>query len=163
MVAIGLFDNLFGKKSSEIGAPVAGHCVPLSEVPDPTFAEGILGQGVAILPTEGKVYAPADGEITTLFPTGHAFAMTTESGAELLVHIGLDTVTLKGAGFTIHSKGGSKVKKGDLILEVDLSVLKAAGLNSITPVLVCNPDNFSKLTCLSGKDVSPGDSILRLK
>lgn len=140
-----------------------GRCVALKEVPDPTFAEGILGQGVAIVPTDGKVYAPADGEITTLFPTGHAFAMTTDSGAELLVHIGLDTVTLKGSAFTIHGKEGSKVKKGELLLEADLSAIQAAGLNTITPVVICNPDDFPGLTCLINKDVTPGDPILQLK
>lgn len=163
MIPIGFFDSLFGKKGSVIGAPVAGRCVPLSEVPDPTFAEGILGQGVAIVPTDGKVYAPADGEITTLFPTGHAFSMTTESGAEVLVHIGLDTVTLKGSAFTIHAAEGSRVKKGDLLLEADLEAIKAAGLNPVTPVVVCNADQFPKLTWLSGKAVVPGDPIVQLK
>ena len=161
---MGLFDSLFGKKGgSTVDAPMAGRCVPLTEVPDPTFAEGILGQGVAIRPTDGKVYAPADGEITTLFPTGHAVAMTTDSGAELLVHIGLDTVTLKGSAFTIYGKEGAKVKKGDLLIEADLAAIEAAGLNTITPVVVCNADDFPKLSPLSGKDVAPGDPILQLK
>lgn len=161
---MGLFDSLFGKKGgSTVDAPMAGRCVPLTEVPDPTFAEGILGQGVAICPTDGKVYAPADGEITTLFPTGHAVAMTTDSGAELLVHIGLDTVTLKGSAFTVHGKEGAKVKKGELLIEADLAAIEAAGLNTITPVVVCNADDFPKLTPLSGKDVAPGDPILQLK
>ena len=161
---MGLFDSLFGKKGgSTVDAPMAGRCVPLTEVPDPTFAEGILGQGVAIRPTDGKVYAPADGEITTLFPTGHAVAMTTDSGAELLVHIGLDTVTLKGSAFTIYGKEGAKVKKGDLLIEADLAAIEAAGLNTITPVVVCNADDFPKLSPLSGKDVAPGDPILQLR
>lgn len=163
MIVIGLFGSLFGKTGKEIGAPMAGRCVPIQEVPDPTFAEGILGQGVAIQPTDGKVYAPADGEITTLFPTGHAVAMTADSGAELLIHIGLDTVKLKGSAFTIHGKEESKVKKGDLLIEADLAAIQAAGLNTITPVVVCNPDDFSKLTCNTGKDVVPGDPILQLK
>lgn len=164
MIVTGLFDSLFGKKGGNtVGAPMAGRCVPLTEVPDPTFAEGILGQGVAICPTDGKVYAPADGEITTLFPTGHAVAMTTDSGAELLVHIGLDTVTLKGSAFTIHGKEGTKVKKGELLIEADLAAIEAAGLNTITPVVVCNADDFPKLSPLSGKDVAPGDPILQLK
>lgn len=163
MIPIGFLDSLFGKKSSGIGAPMAGRCVALSEVPDPTFAEGILGEGVAIIPTDGKVYAPADGEITTLFPTGHAFSMTTDTGAEVLVHIGLDTVTLKGSAFTIHGTEGSRVKKGDLLLEADLNAIQAAGLNTITPVVVCNPDEFPKLTGLSGKEVAPGDPIVQLK
>ena len=163
LIDIGFLDNLFGKKVVGISAPLAGRCVPLNQVPDPTFAEGILGQGVAIQPTDGKVYAPADGEISTLFPTGHAFSMTTDSGAEVLVHIGLDTVSLKGAGFTIHGKEGSKVKKGDLILEADLEAIQAAGLNTITPIVVCNPDEFPKLSCLTGKDVVPGDPVIQLK
>lgn len=160
---MGLFNKLFGKKGNEIGAPIAGRCVPIKEVPDPTFAEGILGDGVAIVPTDGKVYAPADGEITTLFPTGHAVAMTTDGGAEVLVHIGLDTVSLKGSAFTIHGKEGSKVKKGELLIEADLEAIRKAGLNTITPVVICNTDSFHALEPLTGSDVAAGDPILRLK
>ena len=89
--------------------------------------------------------------------------MTTDSGAELLVHIGLDTVTLKGSAFTIHGKEGTKVKKGELLIEADLAAIEAAGLNTITPVVVCNADDFPKLSPLSGKDVAPGDPILQLR
>lgn len=159
---MGLFDNLFGKKGNEIASPVNGKAVALSEVPDPTFAEGILGQGVAVIPSDGKFYAPADGEITTLFPTGHAFAMTTDKGADLLVHIGLETVGLKGSAFTIHGKEDSKVKKGDLIIEADLEAIKAAGLNTITPVIVCNSDDFKAVEAKTGT-VAHGDAVLTLK
>lgn len=159
---MGLFDNLFGKKGNEIASPVSGKAVALSEVPDPTFAEGILGQGVAVIPSEGKFYAPADGEITTLFPTGHAFAMATDKGVDLLVHIGLETVGLKGSAFTIHGKEDSRVKKGDLIIEADLEVIKAAGLNTITPVIVCNSDDFKAVEAKTGS-VAHGDTVLSLK
>lgn len=128
---MGLFDA-FKKKGMEVGAPMAGKCVSIKEVSDPTFADEILGKGVAIIPTDGKVYAPADGVITTMFPTGHAVGMTTDDGAELLVHVGLDTVALKGDGFQIRCEEEQKVKKGDLLIEADLEKIKAAGYNVIT-------------------------------
>lgn len=115
---MGIFSNLFKKESGiSIGAPVAGKCVSIKEVPDPTFADEILGKGVAVIPTDGKVYAPADGVITTLFPTGHAVAMTTDDGVEILVHVGLDTVSLEGKAFTIHAQTDAKVKKETFYLK----------------------------------------------
>ena len=108
--------GLFHKKEQkalELGAPVSGQAVPLQEVSDPTFGGEILGKGVAVRPTDGRIYAPADGEITLLFDTLHALSMTTDTGAELLLHIGLDTVALKGAHFKAHVKTGDKVRKGD--------------------------------------------------
>lgn len=162
---MGFFDRLFGTKQSgiEIGAPLAGRCVPLSEVPDPTFADEILGPGAAIIPTDGHIYAPASGTITTLFPTGHAVAITTGQGVEVLIHIGLDTVGLKGSAFTILASEGQTVKQGDLLIEADLEAISAAGLNPITPVLICNADQFQSVSPVTGQTVAPGDTILRLK
>lgn len=121
-----------------------GECVPLSRVPDPTFADGLLGKGVAIIPADGNVYAPADGEVTMAFQTGHAVAMTTADGIEVLVHIGLETVSLEGKPFTMHVVDGQKVSKGDLMIEADLDAIRAAGREIITPVVVCNADAFPK-------------------
>ena len=138
--------NLFKKKEKKhvIGSPAKGKAVSLKEVNDPTFAEEMLGKGAAVIPEEGKIYAPADGEIGMVFDTLHAVSMTTDFGAEILIHIGLDTVKMKGDGFTGHVKAGDHVKKGDLLLEVDLEKVKTAGYDTITPVLVCNtPDNAS--------------------
>ena len=137
--------NLFKKKENNkvIGSPAKGRAVALSEVNDPTFAEEMLGKGAAVIPEDGKICAPADGEIGMVFDTLHAVSMTTDFGAEILIHIGLDTVKMKGEGFTGHVKAGDHVKKGDLLLEVDLEKVKAAGYDTITPVIVCNtPDYF---------------------
>ena len=110
-----MFDFLKKKdKGIEIGAPVKGKAVPISQVSDPTFGEEILGKGVAIQPEDGKIYAPADGTIEMLFDTKHAVSMTTTEGVELLVHIGLDTVALKGEHFTAHKGNGEKRRSSDL-------------------------------------------------
>lgn len=107
-----MFHFLKGKsKENVLYAPCKGKVVPLSEVPDPTFSEKILGDGFAVIPSEGKIYAPADGEIAMVFDTLHAITLTSSSGAEILIHIGLDTVTLKGAPFTAHVAAGDQVKK----------------------------------------------------
>ena len=140
--------GLFHKKEQkalELGAPVSGQAVPLQEVSDPTFGGEILGKGVAVRPTDGRIYAPADGEITLLFDTLHALSMTTDTGAELLLHIGLDTVALKGAHFKAHVKTGDKVRKGDLLLEADLKAIREAGYDVITPMIVCNTDCFAEV------------------
>ncbi len=159
-----MFDFL--KKKTEtftLGAPVKGKAVPLREVNDPTFSDGLLGKGVAVVPAEGKVFAPADGEIAIVFETLHAVSMNADFGAEILIHVGLDTVTMKGEGFTGHVKAGDKVKKGDLLLEMDLEKIQAAGYDTVTPMLICNTDAYADVEGLSGKDVNPGDDILVIK
>lgn len=159
-----LFQNLFGKESGiEIAAPVAGELVAISEVNDPTFAEEILGKGVAVIPSDTRICAPADGTVSTVFPTGHAAAITSDSGAEILIHIGLDTVKLNGKHFTIHAKEGDKVKKGDLLLEADIEQIKADGYDIVTPVVICNTDEFSKFQMAEAGTVSAGDTVLTLE
>lgn len=158
-----MFGFLKGKnKEIMIGSPVKGKAVPVSEVNDPTFAEEILGKGVAVMPEDGKVCAPAAGEIGMVFDTLHAFSMTTREGVELLVHIGLETVGMKGKGFTAHAKAGDKVEKGDLIITADLDVIKGEGLDTIIPVIVCNTDEYKEVESLAGKDVVVGDDILKV-
>ena len=149
-------------KALELGAPVSGQAVPLQEVSDPTFGGEILGKGVAVRPTDGRIYAPADGEITLLFDTLHALSMTTDTGAELLLHIGLDTVALKGAHFKAHVKTGDKVRKGDLLLEADLKAIREAGYDVITPMIVCNTDCFAEVKAVTGAEVTPQDTVLIL-
>lgn len=154
------FDFMKKKKTEHIlGSPAKGKAVPLADVSDPTFSSGMLGQGVAVIPSEGKIYAPADGEIGMVFDTLHAISLTTDYGAEILLHVGLDTVKMKGDGFTGHVKAGDKVKKGDLLLEVDLAKVKEAGYDTITPILVCNTDDYASVEGLSGKEVQPGDDV----
>lgn len=154
--------GFFKKKENKfvLGAPAKGKAVSLKEVNDPTFAEEMLGKGMAVIPSEGKIYAPADGKVGMVFDTLHAVSLTTDFGAEVLIHVGLDTVKLKGEGFAVHVKVGSHVKKGDLLLEADLEKIKAAGYDVITPMLVCNTDEYASVTGFSGKNVDPGDDAV---
>lgn len=121
-----------------IEAPVPGRVVPLSEVPDETFASGMLGKGIAIEPEEGKVYAPFDGTCAMIFDTLHAMGLRSDTNVELLIHVGIDTVGLNGVPFTAHVKNGEAIKKGQLLLEFDIDAIRAAGLSVITPVIVSN-------------------------
>lgn len=157
---MGLFDFMKGKKGIEIAAPVKGECIPLGQVADPTFAEGILGNGMAIKPTDGKIVAPADGTVTTMFPTGHAVGMTTADGVELLVHVGLDTVALKGQCFEKHVQEGQQVKKGDLLITADLAGIKEAGYDTVTPVIVCNSPDYTTVECKDEGNVETGDKVI---
>ena len=148
--------QLFKKKQDgmEIGAPVKGKAVPISEVSDPTFGEEILGKGVAFL--------PADGTIDLLFDTMHAVSMTTTEGVELLIHIGLETVALNGQHFTAHKATGDAVKKGDLLISADLDALKGLGIDTITPMVVCNTGDYQAVEAVTGKDVEPGEAVLHV-
>lgn len=157
---MGFFDFMKGKKPIVLAAPVKGECIPISEVNDPTFAEEILGKGMAIKPADGKFYAPADGTISTLFPTGHAVGLTTADGVEMLIHVGLDTVNLKGQFFDTKVEADQAVKKGDLLLEADIEEIKKAGYDTVTPVLICNSDTYSKIECKKDGMVNPGDEII---
>lgn len=155
--------GIFKKKDNgiEIGSPVKGEAVPISEVSDPTFGEEILGKGVAIRPTDGNIYAPVDGEISMLFDTLHAVSMTSKEGTEILVHIGLDTVALKGEHFTAHVKSGDTVKKGDLLITVDIDKVKEAGYDVITPIVICNTDDYAEVKAVTGS-AEHGDTVLVL-
>ena len=130
---LGLFKGK--NKGNLLHSPCNGKVVPITEVPDSTFADKILGDGFAVIPSEGKVYAPADGEVSMVFDTLHAVTMTSTQGTEILIHIGLDTVTLKGEPFTPHVVAGDKVKQGDLLMEVDLDKIKEAGKLSTVMVI----------------------------
>ena len=160
---MGFFSKLFGKNNNDqIFAPVAGQAVSITEVPDPTFAEGMLGNGVAILPTDGKICAPCDATVDMMFTTGHAVSLVADCGAEVLIHVGLETVGLEGKPFTIHVANGDKVKKGQLLIEVDLEAVKAAGLPTITPMLICNTDDYPTFNTFVGKDVTNEDVVIAL-
>ena len=159
---MGFFKKLFGKKTDDFYAPMAGKAVPISEVPDPTFAEGMLGNGIAIEPAEGKVYAPCDATVDMMFTTGHAVSLVADNGAEILIHVGLETVSLEGKPFTVHAANGDKVKKGQLLIEVDLDAVKAAGLPTITPMVVCNTDEYPTFDTFVGKDVTNEDVVIAL-
>lgn len=154
--------NLFKKKTAEhvLGSPAKGKAVAIQEVNDPTFAEEILGKGIAVIPSEGKIYAPADGEIGMVFDTLHAVSLVTDFAAEVLIHVGLDTVKLKGDGFESHVKAGDKVKKGDLLLTVDLDKVKAAGYDIVTPMLICNSPDYARVEGMAVGEVGAGADIL---
>ena len=163
---MGLFDKLFGKKEkinpNHIYAPLAGEAVSLTEVPDPTFSEGLLGNGIAIKPTDGKVCAPVDGTVDTMFDTGHACSLVSDSGIEILIHVGLETVGLNGKPFQVKVKNGQKVKKGDVLMIADLEAIQAAGLPIITPVVICNTDDYATFNTLIGKTVTNDDVVIEL-
>lgn len=148
----------------DIATPANGTVIALEQVEDEAFAQGAVGQGAAILPTDGKIYAPTDGKISMVFPTGHAVGMQCDNGAELLIHIGLNTVELKGKYFTVHVKDGDTVKKGQLLLECDIEQVQQAGYPLTTPVLITNTDAF-QVTCLPayGTQVAVGDAMLEVK
>lgn len=157
--------GLFGgkeKEKNQILSPVEGKAVPMSEVNDPTFSQEILGKGAAVIPSKGRVVAPAEGEVTMVFETKHAVSVTTKSGAELIIHIGLDTVNLRGEHFTAHVKAGDHVKPGDLLVEFDMDKIKEAGYDVITPVIVCNTPNYPNMVCHTGKDVKEQDVLIDL-
>ena len=149
-------------KGNLIYAPCKGRVVPLAEVPDPVFADKVLGDGFAVIPADGRIYAPADGEVAMVFDTLHAITLTSSSGTEILIHIGLDTVTLKGAPFTAHVAAGDQVKKGDLLMDVDLDKITGAGLNTVTPVLICNTDDYGKISLKKEGEVSLDEAVLSI-
>ena len=146
-----------------IGAPLKGEAVPSAEVNDPTFAEEMLGKGIAIKPAEGKVYAPFDGEVALVFDTKHAVSLVSKKGTEVLIHVGLDTVMLKGEHYTAHVENGAVVKKGDLLLEFDMEAIAAAGYDTVTPVVICNADDYKDVSRITGKQVNPGDTVMELE
>ncbi len=140
----------------EIEAPIPGEVIPLTEVKDQTFASGVLGEGYAIVPSKGKVYAPFDGTCENLFDTLHAMGLVSDSGVELLIHVGLETVGLNGAPFKAHIKSGDKFKKGDLLLEFDIDAIKASGCETQTPVIVANAEDVGGITIEGNKIVIGG-------
>lgn len=143
-------------------APMAGTSIKMTEVPDPVFASEAMGTGAAIRPTEGRLYAPAAGTITVLAETGHALGMTTDAGAEILMHIGIDTVTLNGAPFTAHVRIGEHVGAGQLLMDVDVDAIRAAGLDPVTPLIVTNSDAYAGVTAHTGTEVRPGEVLVEL-
>lgn len=153
---------MFGifKKGYEITAPIDGKVVPLTDVPDPVFAQKLVGDGVAIESTGDIVVSPADGELTMIFRTNHAFGITLQNGVELLVHIGLDTVKLQGSGFKRLAEEKSTVKKGDPIMKIDRKLIEGKGYNLVTPVLITNMDAVKDLSCITGGNVSAGRDVI---
>lgn len=150
-------------KATVLSACLNGTVVPLADVKDEAFASGVLGDGIAIEPTDGELVAPADGEISSTFETHHAVGMTTADGAELLMHIGIDTVKLGGKHFTCLVNEGDKVKKGQPLIRFELEAIKAEGYPVTTPLIVCNTDDYAAVTAKASGTVKQGDALLELK
>ena len=150
-------------KAETLGAHMNGEVLPMEEVKDEAFASCALGEGIAIEPSEGKLYASADATVDNLFDTHHAIGLVTETGAELLLHIGIDTVKLGGEHFTAHVKVGQKVKKGDLLISFDMDAIKAKGYLCTTPMIVCNTDDYKAVKPLVTGTVKAGQDILHVE
>lgn len=143
-----------------ICSPINGNVLPLSEAKDDAFAQGLLGNGVAIDPADGKVVSPVDGTVMTLFPTKHAIGLVSDNGAEILIHLGMDTVKLDGKYFEAHVKQGDKVKKGDVLVTCDVEAIKAEGYSMITPVIVTNTADYLDVVEMASGTVKAGDDII---
>ena len=164
----------FLKKSAEPAAPAApafpvtlaadakGTVVAMENIPDEVFAQGILGKCCGIDPTEGKIYAPADGEITQAPDSGHALGIMTTAGVEVLIHVGVDTVEMKGDGFSPKVKEGDKVKKGDLLLEMDLDKIAAAAHPAVVITVITNTDDFKDVEVVASGVVEPGADLIKI-
>ena len=169
---MGFFDFL--KKSAAPAAPAEptfpmmlaadakGAFVPMENIPDEVFAQGILGTCCGIDPSEGKVFAPAGGEITQAPDSGHALGIMADGGVEILIHVGVDTVEMKGDGFSPKVKEGDKVKKGDLLLEMDLDKIAAAGHPAVVITVVTNTDDFKDVEVVASGDVEPGADLIKV-
>ena len=169
---MGFFDFL--KKSAAPAAPAEptfpmmlaadakGAFVPMENIPDEVFAQGILGTCCGIDPSEGRVFAPAGGEITQAPDSGHALGIMADGGVEILIHVGVDTVEMKGDGFSPKVKVGDKVKKGDLLLEMDLGKIAAAGHPAVVITVVTNTDDFKTVEVVASGDVEPGADLIKV-
>ena len=150
------------EKNLSVLAPVSGKIIALEQVPDPVFSGKTLGDGVAIIPEDGKIYSPVNGTVTTVSSTLHAYGFTTTDGVDILVHIGLETVSLNGEGFKVYIKDGDTVKEGDLIAEVDLTYLDKNGISAISPVLICSDNENMTMNTASGKASAGKTEIITL-
>ncbi|MBM7622155.1 PTS system glucose-specific IIA component [Bacillus tianshenii] len=147
-----MFKKLFGIKDTEtkpteevVFAPLSGKVTELTEVPDPTFSQKMMGDGLAIIPTEGEVVSPVDGEIIQFFHTKHAIGIRSATGAEILIHVGLETVSMNGEGFEGHVSEGDKVKAGDRLISFDLNLINAKAASTITPIVITNGEVVENL------------------
>ncbi|UOQ95251.1 PTS glucose transporter subunit IIA [Halobacillus shinanisalinarum] len=156
-----MFKKLFGNKEQFVSilAPVKGKVLALEEVPDPVFSERMMGEGIAVEPTDGTVVSPVEGEVVQLFPTKHAVGLKTKTGAEILIHIGLETVSMDGEGFEAFVKQGDKVKAGDRLITFDVNLVGEKAKSTVTPIIITNSDEFEvKLT--EEKEATAGETEL---
>lgn len=156
-----MLGKLFTKKEERqdvsILAPVSGELLSLEEVPDPVFSQKMMGDGIAIRPSNGEIVSPVDGKIIQLFPTKHAIGLVAENGVEILIHIGLETVELEGEGFTAYTREGDKVKQGDKLIGFNEIIIKEKAKSTITPVIITNTDDVSEIRLSDKHQVVAGE------
>lgn len=156
--------NIFKKKEStnlEVYAPMNGKVVALEDVPDPVFSQKMMGEGIAIMPVDGKVYAPLDSKVIHVIDSKHAIGLLAEDGSEILIHVGLETVNLKGEGFTSHVEQDQAVKKGDLLIEFDLDYVKEHADSSVTPIVITNSQGSEKEFAVTNEENAiQGETVL---
>ncbi|KGP74408.1 PTS sugar transporter subunit IIA [Pontibacillus yanchengensis] len=159
-----MLKKLFGKKEESkeatLVAPLDGKIVQLEDVPDPVFSQKMMGEGIAIEPANGEVVSPVEGEVVQVFPTKHAVGLQTKSGIELLVHIGLETVSMDGEGFEAHVKQGDKVSAGDKLITFDVDLVNEKAKSSVTPVIITNSDSIENLETLNTGEAVKGETEL---
>lgn len=155
--------NLVSLSEGVIQTPIIGDVVALSNVNDPVFSSGAMGQGIAVKPSQDVVYAPADAEVAIVFPTGHAYGLRTANGAEILIHVGIDTVSMNGEGFNQKVNQGDKVKAGDVLGTFDSAKIAAAGLDNTTMVIVTNTADFASVNPVASGSVAKGDAVIEVK
>ena len=155
--------NLVSLSEGVIQTPIVGDVVALSNVNDPVFSSGAMGQGIAVKPSQDVVYAPADAEVTIVFPTGHAYGLRTANGAEILIHVGIDTVSMNGEGFNQKVNQGDKVKAGDVLGTFDSAKIAVAGLDNTTMVIVTNTADFASVNPVASGSVAKGDAVIEVK
>ncbi|MGL5694355.1 MAG: PTS sugar transporter subunit IIA [Peptostreptococcaceae bacterium] len=161
--------EMLGSKKEEVKiekyfvlSPIEGEAISVNEVSDPTFAQELLGKGIAIKPSKGRVVAPVDGEIGMIFKTNHAVSLISNDGVEMLIHVGIDTVNLNGEHYKSYVSDGDKVKKGDLLLEFDVEKIEQAGYDTVTPVVICNTDNYSNVEITNLGSVKELDNAIEI-
>lgn len=150
---------VFGKKEERLLSPVTGECIPLSSVPDEAFSSGMLGQGFGVKPKEGEICSPIDGRVESVAEGKHAYAILSDSGLDVLIHVGVDTVTLGGNGFSPTVTGGERVHAGEALCRVDLEEIRKAGLSDTVAVIVTNSERIKNMeytygACIAGKDTA---------
>lgn len=163
-----MLKNLFGglsrnRKSFMLYAHMSGNLIPLREVEDEVFSSGMLGDGIAIEPIDNKLFSPCSGTVGHIFDTHHAINIVSDFGCEILLHIGLDTVELKGKGFDIKVKEGDRINKGDLLCIFDPDVIKGAGLKTTTPMVITNASEYTKIEARPKCPINTGDSVLKIE
>lgn len=141
----------------------AGKSIPCSEVPDPAFSQKLLGKGMAVIPSEGRIYAPCSGTVESVYKTGHAVSITSDFGASIMIHVGLHTASLPASVFEAHVAAGQHIRRGQLLITFDLAAITAAGCSVITPMVVCNSMDYAQITAVTGKTVTSDTPVMEIR